>query len=859
MKKNAFKKGLIIIICLSLIAQIAFNFQNNYTTVYAADTGVVNTTSLNVRTGAGTKYALLKQSGKNVALKKGQKVTINSTKTESGQKWYNISFTYNNKTLKGYVYSPYITMDKTTKSSTTTISFLTKIPAVVANVTNLNVRSAAGTNQAQLVIDNKKVQLKTGTGINVVGEKMVSGEKWYKISFTYNSKTKTGYVLSDYVNLTLKTKIKALVSASSSVKIRTGAGSTKSYLKDANKKDVSLKAKKEITVVKEVIAEGKKWFQISFAYSNKTLTGYILANSINLFEATPMQQTTTQTTAQTTTQTTTQATTKATTEENIEPTTQPTTEPEVITTGKTVTGKVKQVNILGVLSKARYTSSVIEFNGNKVYVEAGHKVEIQKVEMFNDETWYQVKLDYQGSTVTGYIAAVYIELDIESEGTTAEQTTQQQTIPLTTISNEEFEAKLNQEGFPAEYKTALMNLHTKHPYWEFKAINTGLDWNTVIANESKVGVNLITNSKNIAWKSLEKNAYDWSTDKFIPYDGSTWVTASKSAIEYYMDPRNFLNEKSIYQFEALSYQGGYQTQEGVESILKYTPMYRAKYTWTGDTEVISKLYSETFMNAAEYSGVSPYHLATRVKQEVVTGSTSMSSSVSGTVSGYEGLYNFYNIGATHSTVLGGAIANGLNYALNGTSNAITNALYLIPWTTPYKAIVGGAQFIGASYIKRGQNTVYLQKFNVTSTSTYSHQYMSNVEAANAEALKTYAAYSELQEAPIVFCIPLYNNMPSSPKSAPTTVLNPNNWLKTLTIDGYDLYPEFDNKTTQDYSLVVDNTVTEINVNALPVSSTATVLGAGIISLVTGTNEVIITVAAQNGDVKNYTIYITKLE
>lgn len=33
--------------------------------------------------------------------------------------------------------------------------------------------------------------------------------------------------------------------------------------------------------------------------------------------------------------------------------------------------------------------------------------------------------------------------------------------------------------------------------------------------------------------------------------------------------------------------------------------------------------------------------------------------------GYEGLYNFYNIGATSSNTVLGAIKNGLEYALNG--------------------------------------------------------------------------------------------------------------------------------------------------------------------------------------------------
>ena len=47
--------------------------------------------------------------------------------------------------------------------------------------------------------------------------------------------------------------------------------------------------------------------------------------------------------------------------------------------------------------------------------------------------------------------------------------------------------------------------------------------------ESVAGKNLIPNSKGIEWKSLENGAYNWKTDSFIVFDGSTWVTASKEA------------------------------------------------------------------------------------------------------------------------------------------------------------------------------------------------------------------------------------------------------------------------------------------------------------------------------------------
>ena len=170
-------------------------------------------------------------------------------------------------------------------------------------------------------------------------------------------------------------------------------------------------------------------------------------------------------------------------------------------------------------------------------------------------------------------------------------------------------------------------------------------------------------------------------------------------------------------------------------------------------------YVDAFMDAAKNSKASPYHLASRVKQEVVTSATTTSSAVSGTVSTYPGIYNFYNIGATSSST---PVLNGLKWASNKTAGT-----YLRPWTDPYRSIVGGAQYISSGYIAKGQNTCYLEKFNVTSYKRYEHQYMTNVEAAYEEAIKTKKAYAGMMdESPLVFSIPVYENMPADNSPMP---------------------------------------------------------------------------------------------
>ena len=53
--------------------------------------------------------------------------------------------------------------------------------------------------------------------------------------------------------------------------------------------------------------------------------------------------------------------------------------------------------------------------------------------------------------------------------------------------------------------------------------------------------------------------------------------------------------------------------------------------------------------------------------------------------------------------------------------------YMLPWNSPYKAIVGGAKWIGNGYINNNQDTLYYQKFNVVNKN-WNHQYMANISA-----------------------------------------------------------------------------------------------------------------------------------
>ena len=294
------------------------------------------------------------------------------------------------------------------------------------------------------------------------------------------------------------------------------------------------------------------------------------------------------------------------------------------------------------------------------------------------------------------------------------------------------------------YETLINNLQAKHPNWNFTILETGLDWNDVIKNETVAshGRNLIYYTYSGSWVC--------STCGDRLYDSGKWKCASETAVAYYMDPRNWLNEENIFQFENLAYNGDIQNIDGVNKILSTVPWAcgdTITYTKTdGSTGVIYKSYAQVVMEAARDAGISPYHLAARIKQEQGANSTP-SSTARGNYAGHVGYYNFLNIKATGGDIIG----NALNHAQSQ------------GWDDPEKAIRGGATFIASSYIAKGQSTLYLQKFDVDNSdgSLYYHQYMQNVSAALSEGNTVKNSYASmgLLDSSLNFVIPVYYNMP----------------------------------------------------------------------------------------------------
>ena len=438
--------------------------------------------------------------------------------------------------------------------------------------------------------------------------------------------------------------------------------------------------------------------------------------------------------------------------------------------------------------------------------------------------WYKVQY---GSNV-GYVCSQFAKIE--------------EVIVINPDDYKDYSEYLSKLGFPDSYIPKLIELHSKYPNWKFDIMNVELDFNELVRLEydgySK-GWSLLEDTGHYydGLKSFESWSYNYLTNVFstnFTGGGSVWYAASKGTIAYYVDPRNFLNERQIFMFESLSFNTDYHTKDGIEMMLKGTFM-EGKFADSNS----EKTYIDAFLDAAVKHNVSPYVLVSRVIQEIGANGSTI---VSGTVSGYEGYYNFYNIGA-YGNSSSETIANGLAYAKEQ------------GWDSPYKAIIGGASFLGDNYLSVGQDTLYLQKWDLVGPNYANHQYMQNIQAPSTESIKTYNGYKNigLVNSSFVFTIPVIKNMPTETKLP--NVGNPNNYLSSLSVNGSYLFQSATIET--DFDLNLDVNTTSIDIATSKVFSGSVVSGTGSVSL-SGEKQVIpIIVTAQNGDVRVYNINITR--
>ena len=348
------------------------------------------------------------------------------------------------------------------------------------------------------------------------------------------------------------------------------------------------------------------------------------------------------------------------------------------------------------------------------------------------------KLKYTiGLLIIFIICTISVLFLMKTESNAATTVTQTTSTDISGISNSDYPG----------VKSMIQALQKAHPNWTFKVVYTGLDWSDVISAEAETGHSFSSP------KSLTSlTGWACSTCGLTSYSGSGWYHASSAAIKYMMDPRNSLYYDDIFQFLELSYDSSTTySKSAVKEILEDT------FLDDGNLDT----YVSQIMTSCKNYGVNPYYVAAKIIQEQGTsgGSTwKMKSTSNGKTTYY---YNIFNIGASGSTsakILANALAKAQSYG----------------WTSIELCIDGSIEFMADGYIDIGQNTLYFEKYDVVNTSPsssyYTHQYAQDIKYAQNQGEKILSILESIDavDYSYTFVIPLYENMPSSACSRPSS-------------------------------------------------------------------------------------------
>ena len=136
---------------------------------------------------------------------------------------------------------------------------------------------------------------------------------------------------------------------------------------------------------------------------------------------------------------------------------------------------------------------------------------------------------------------------------------------------------------------------------------------------------------------------------------------------------------------------------------------------------------QVFIDAGRTHGVNEVYLLAHALLETGHGTSELATGIK--VNGVT-VYNMFGIGAYDGVA----------------KEAGSRRAYEEGWTTPEKAIVGGARFIGNNYIQAGQNTLYKIRWNPEAMSTVgyaTHQYATDIGWAYKQVNTMYNLYNDI--------------------------------------------------------------------------------------------------------------------
>lgn len=202
-----------------------------------------------------------------------------------------------------------------------------------------------------------------------------------------------------------------------------------------------------------------------------------------------------------------------------------------------------------------------------------------------------------------------------------------------------------------------------------------------------------------------QQALDRQMARGNPKKSHTWGWANATRAQ----TSSAMNVKRIWESNMQCYQmlnlGKYQ---GV-SVSALNKILKGKGTLDGQ--------GKAFAEACKKNNINEIYLIAHAFLESGYGTSNFAN-------GKDGVYNYFGIGAYD---------NNPNYAMTFARNK--------GWTSPAKAIMGGASFVRKDYINKGQNTLYRIRWNPKNPAT--HQYATAIEWCQHQASTIAKLYKQI--------------------------------------------------------------------------------------------------------------------
>ena len=233
----------------------------------------------------------------------------------------------------------------------------------------------------------------------------------------------------------------------------------------------------------------------------------------------------------------------------------------------------------------------------------------------------------------------------------------------------------------------------------------------------------------------------------IKYSSSryNWTHALEKDVLYYLNPENFINDP-IYKFQFLDLS---RPSGASASLLN---------NFLKDKGIL-KGQGQAFIRAAQIHRINDVYLISHALLETGNGTSALAkgievgvnsngkavrvtSSNRKSLKNIKKVYNVYGIGAYDSCPIDCGAVKAYNEG----------------WDSVSKAITGGAAFIGNSYIKAGQNTLYKMRWNpqaMADTGKFGRQYATDVGWAVKQTSNMYKLYQEIGYDSPILDIPVY--------------------------------------------------------------------------------------------------------